>query len=371
MASLHDLVAISRCVSNSIDPNAIGAKSLTGIIGDAPSHYSKSPQLWNAAFKHLSLDAIYLPFDTDDAKLGDLLAALKDSGRFLGANVTVPHKVRLIDFVDDIDPGAARINAINTIVRTSNGRLIGYNTDGEGFVESILKRQPGQGRPFLTSLRETDVLLLGAGGSARAVAFHVADLLEKGRLLICNRTLKQAIDLAKEIQGTGRNTLAIAEEDLCEWAPKAGLIVNSTTKGQGGVRKLARGIATLLESYSALAPAHPPSLVESDFARADFPQEWERVAGSDIQANHRASMELAKSIPPETAFYDLIYHPEETVFLRHARITGHPTMNGKAMIVNQAVIAFCQRICRAQLQARGMDTPASEQRILEIMYAAW
>ena len=371
MASLQDIAAIRRCISSPIEAAVIGEKDLAGIIGDAPSQYSKSPSLWNAAFAQLQLDAIYLPFDTDEANLGDLLAALKDSGRFLGANVTVPHKVRVIDFLDEIDPGAARIKAVNTIVRTSNGKLLGYNTDGEGFIESILKPQPGRHRPFLSSLKRTDVLLLGAGGSARAVAFHVADLLESGRLFICNRTSKHAIQLAKEIQEAGRNALAITEEDLPEWAPKAGLIVNSTTKGQGGIRKLAKGMATLLEPYSALAPAHPPSFSESDFGKAEFAREWELAARHDIDANHRASMELAKTIPPGTTFYDLIYHPEETVLLRHARMTGHPTMNGKAMIVNQAVIAFCQRICRAELHARAMDTPAVEERILEIMYGAW
>ena len=70
-------------------------------------------------------------------------------------------------------------------------------------------------------------------------------------------------------------------------------------------------------------------------------------------------------------YYDLIYHPEETVFLRHGRLTGHPTMNGKAMIVNQAVTAFCKRICRAALQAKAMDTPETRKEILEVMYRAW
>jgi hypothetical protein len=67
----------------------------------------------------------------------------------------------------------------------------------------------------------------------------------------------------------------------------------------------------------------------------------------------------------------LIYFPEETVFLRHGRLTGHRTMNGRAMIINQAVIAFCKRICRAELQARGLDNPETHGQILEVMYRAW
>jgi shikimate dehydrogenase len=371
MASLDNFAAIRRWVSNSIDATAIGDRSFAGIIGDAPSRYSKSPSLWNAAFAHLRMNATYMPFDVDDAKLGDLLAALKDSGRFLGANVTVPHKVRVMDFLDEVDPGAARIKAVNTIVRTSKGKLIGYNTDGEGFIASILKRQPDRHRPFLISLKGTDVLLLGAGGSASAVAFHVAELIEDGNLLICNRTPEHAIALAEEIHGAGYNAAAVSEEELNKRAPKTGLIVNSTTKGQGGIRRLPNGMATLLESYSALAPAHPPSFAEAEFANADFHLRWSTAARSDIEANHRASMKLAKKIPADTGFYDLIYHPEETIFLRHGRATGHPTMNGKAMIVNQAAIAFCRRICRAELQARGLDTRAIDRQILEIMYRAW
>jgi hypothetical protein len=67
----------------------------------------------------------------------------------------------------------------------------------------------------------------------------------------------------------------------------------------------------------------------------------------------------------------LVYHPEETVFLRHGRLTGHPTMNGKSMIINQALLAFCQRICNTALQARGIDTPQTYKEILQVMYQAW
>jgi len=90
-----------------------------------------------------------------------------------------------------------------------------------------------------------------------------------------------------------------------------------------------------------------------------------------IEATHEASLKLAERVPAPTRFYDLIYHPAETVFLRHGRSTGHPTMNGKAMIVNQAMIAFCERICAPELRARGLDTAETRRQILEIMYRAW
>ena len=83
--------------------------AIAGIIGDGPSHYSKSPALWNAAFGRLGMNAIYLPFDVDHARVGVLLRTLRNSQCFMGINVTVPYKVRVIDFLDELDGGAARI----------------------------------------------------------------------------------------------------------------------------------------------------------------------------------------------------------------------------------------------------------------------
>ena len=371
MAAMKNLASISRCVSNRLDASVIGERSLAGVIGDSPSHYSKSPQLWNAAFAHLRMNAVYCPFDVDDARVGDLLGALKQCEAFLGANVTVPHKLRVMEFLDSIDENARRIQAVNTILRTSDGKLVGFNTDGEGFLDSILKPQPDRPNPFARSLAGVNVLLLGAGGAARAVAFHLADEIRDGKLLICNRTPGQAISLADEIQKAGRAALAIREEELSHWLPEARLVVNCTTKGQGGIRRLPNGAATFLDAYSALAPAHPPEFLSAGIDEATQEREWRQAARSDIQSNNEISMRLAESIPAHTGFYDLIYHPEETVFLRHGRLTGHPTMNGKAMIINQAVIAFCERICKAELQARGIATPETTREILEVMYRAW
>ncbi|HXV81568.1 MAG TPA: hypothetical protein VEG60_16945, partial [Candidatus Binatia bacterium] len=249
------------------------------------------------------------------------------------------------------------------------GRLIGYNTDGEGFVQSILAPQPGRTESFIKSLKGADVLLLGAGGAARAVAFHVSDHLENGKLVISNRTLDHAASLAADLQRRGRNAIAIGEAEVPAWAPKVSLIINSTTKGQGGMDLLYLDEGTTLEPFSALAPA--PVWGSSPGAMAEVPRRQSKVADDAIESNQNASMLIAASIPKAVAFYDLIYHPEETVFLRHGRLTGHPTMNGKAMIVNQAVLAFCKYICNAELQARGINNDETTRRILEIMYRAW
>jgi shikimate dehydrogenase len=368
MAASNTINKIQKLITNPLDSGAIGAKYLAGILGDAPSHYSKSPPLWNASFHAVGLNAIYLPFDVADAKIGELLRALKDSDRFMGLNVTVPHKRRVIDFLDDLDPGAARIRAVNTIVKAPDGKLIGYNTDGEGFIESLTRVAPRASESFIASLKDLDVLLLGAGGAARAVAFHLSDHLQNGKLIIANRTREMAQSLADEIGKRGGQTIAIDEAQIAHWTPRVGLIVNSTTKGQGGWRQLPNRLVTLLEPYSALAAANPPSIATDD---GDFATHWRTAASADIAANNRSAEALARSTPRATCFYDLIYHPEETVFLRQARLSGHRTMNGKNMIVNQAVIAFCKHICAHRLATLGKDHAETYQKITEVMQQAW
>lgn len=371
MAHSAAIRRIAGLIANRIDPEAVDGRTFAGVIGDAPSQYSKSPRLWNAAFAATAIDAVYFPFDVDAARLRGLVNTLKQCDRFLGANVTVPHKTRIIEFLDRIDPAAARVHAVNTIVRDPNGLLIGYNTDGAGFIESLLKPQPGQSKVFFTNLAGLDALILGAGGAARALAFHLADELQAGQLVICNRTVAQAEALARDIKAAGGNAIAISEEEVTRWAPAVGLIVNSTTKGQGGVRAAGEGAHWLLEPYSALAPAHPPPLPRDDLAPAEFEKRWREVAGADIETNNRASLSIAEAVPLDVAFYDLIYHPEETVFLRHASMTGHRTMNGKAMIINQAALAFCNHVCREALEGRGGARPQILDRLIRIMYSAW
>jgi shikimate 5-dehydrogenase len=306
--------------------------------------------------------------DVEEGRLGELAAVLRSSESLLGINVTVPHKQKIMDYLDALDDGAARVGAVNTVVRSADGRLVGFNTDGKGFVKSVLEPQPGEARSLMDSFKDISVLLLGAGGSARAVAFHVADLLNKGRLLICNRTFEHARDLVEEIRKAGRNASAIKEDELAHWAPQMQLIINSTTKGQGGARKRDQGKTLSMEFYSALAPAHPVAVPPSQ--AADFREE-SKASETDIKNNNAASIELATSIPRHVCFYDLVYFPEQTVFLRHAGQTGHLAMNGKGMIINQAVIAFCERICRAELQSRGIDKPETARQVLEVMYGAW
>ena len=367
----HDLAPIQACIRNILERKAVEKHLVAGIIGDAPSHYSKSPPLWNKVFHALNMEAVYLPFDVDEARLADFVQALKACDRVMGANVTVPYKVKIIDYLDDIDEQAKRIKAVNTIIRTREGRLRGTNTDGRGFIDSLTLPQPGEKSPFVDSLRGIDVLIIGSGGSARAVAFHLAEAVQRGQLLICNRTPAAARDLAAEVDDLFGNAAAIEETEIERWAPKVGLVVNCTTKGQGGIRRLSDGRITLLEPYSALAPAKPAVFPEGDYGKPGFYRAWLSASLSDIEANNRASLNLALTIPPHVGFCDLIYFPAETVFLRHGRLSGHKTLNGKGMIIAQAVEAFYHQICREYLDRLGLYQTETYRRISELMYEAW
>ena len=356
-------------LSNSLEGAAIGGHRFAGIFGDRPSQYAKSPSLWNAVFQALKLDAVYVPFDVDEPKLGGLVGALRGLPQFLGGNVTVPYKVRIIEYLDDLDTKARQIGAVNTVVRTPDGRLIGYNTDGGGFMQSLTTDLLPKEAPLLPDPRGVDVLMVGAGGAARAVAFFLAEAIGRGRLTIVNRTHTAAVELADAVNRVYGNTTAAHEDTIGKVAASAGLVVNCSTKGQSGLRKLPGGEATMLEPYSALAPANPARLPES--LGADFPRRWFEASLADIEHNARAGAEVVLGLPPHAVAYDLIYSPLETVFLRHCRLAGHRTANGKGMNIAQAVEAFCDRVCPGYLAEAGLAGAEGRRRVVEAMASVW
>lgn len=371
MSLPDDIKQIQACIDNRLDRKAIGRKRIAGIIGDAPSHYAKSPSLWNAVFRDLKMKAVYLPFDVHLSRLPELVSALKKSEQVMGANVTVPYKVKIMEFLDKLDEKTEQIGAVNTIVRTEGGELVGCNTDGKGFLNSIVTPQPGQRDPFVESLKGRDVLIIGAGGSARAVAFHLAEAVGNGQLLISNRTQESAVSLAEDLKNISANARAIKEDEVPEYAPKVGLIINCSTKGQGGIRKSADGKITTLEPYSALAPANPAVIAESEGGGPQFYRDCLSASLGDIEINNRISLQTALAVPLNVGFCDLIYFPAETVFLRHGRLSGHRTLNGKGMNVAQAIDAFFHKVCRGYLKKLGKYNPRTYNRVTKLMREVW
>lgn len=367
-----DLSTIQGYLTNKFDPALAGAKRLAGIIGDCPSQYAKSPSLWNAVFQALNLDAVYLPFDVDEPELPGLVRALRQTDRLLGFSVTVPYKVKIIEHLDELDDKARQIGAVNTVVRAEDSRLIGYNTDGSGFLWGLTTPLlPGE-EPLLPDPKGVDVLIIGAGGAARAVAFYLAEAIGDGHLVIANRTRNTAAALAGKVNRTYGNASVVGEDEIVRVASSVGLVVNCSTKGQSGIRKLPGGRVTILEPYSALASANPAVFPEEDTRQGpEFYRKWFEASLADIERNNRTSAEMALKMPSSVAAYDLIYAPLETVFLRHCRLTGRRVTNGKGMNIAQAVDALFDKVCRSYLQRLGLDSLEVRRRIVHVMCDVW
>jgi shikimate dehydrogenase len=345
---------------------------IAGLIGDHPSTYSKSPPIWNAAFEDLGLDAVYAPYDVEPDDLAPLLRAIRLEPRFLGTNVTVPYKQAVIPLLDVVDERAERLDAVNTVVRTPDGELHGFNTDGEGALGNLTRAWPGQPEPFLPTLDRRSVLLIGAGGAGSAVAFALAEAIgPHGRLFIANRTPETALLLGERVSAIFGNTQGLDEADAELLVPGIDLIVNASTRGQAGAKLVLNGKLAYLEPYSALAPASPPSIDEQeDEPESARLQRWLSTAADSILENHALSLRLVTRVARHTAFFDLVYAPTETTMLRHARWAGCRALNGQGMIVFQAAAAFVDHIARPLLAAHGYDSSIRE-RVVEAMALNW
>ena len=251
-------------------------KKWFAVIGD-PIEHSKSPAMQNAWFEEMMIDAAYIPVHVTSESLEAAVAGFKILGAS-GWNVTIPHKTTIIPYLDELDELAEKMGAVNTVVRTKEGKLRGYNTDGVGFVRSL---EEAVGK----SHKEKPVLLIGAGGAARGIAFAMQ---QQGytNLTIANRTVANAQTVVDEL-GIGRAiTLAQAEETLADFS----ILVQMTSAG----------------------------LATGNFS---MPFSLDRLAKGAIVA-------------------DIVYNPLMTPFLQAAVEKGATVVTGLGMFVHQGAIAF-------------------------------
>lgn len=368
MSTLDDL---QRYLDNPLPADAGERALLSGSMGESPSKYSRSPAMWNAAFRDIGLDALHAPFDVRPENLAGFVEAARVYPGFMGSNVTVPHKLAIMPLLDEIDPIAREIGAVNTFMQAEDGRLIGFNTDADGLIASMLRTLPGQSAPFLSTLDGKRVLLLGAGGAGRAAAFALAKEVGGGSVLLTNRSLERAEELAQQAAvTTGARVSATNQEFALDVVWNMDVIVNASTVGQSGVRRLGNGEAMSLEAFSSLAPAVPTVVPEAD-GGASFWREWFARSVRAIAENNARSAAAIAMCKPETAFVDAVYSPDETVLLRQARLSGRKTLNGKGMLVMQAAFSFVNRMTRRHLQAAGHDPDALYDRVVEVMAAGF
>lgn len=251
-------------------------KKWFAVIGD-PIEHSKSPAMHNAWFEEMSVEATYIPLHVSSEQLGAAVAGLKTLGAS-GWNVTIPHKTAIIPYLDELDELAQKMGAVNTVVRTTEGKLIGYNTDGVGFVRS-LEEAVG------SSHKDKPVLLVGAGGAARGIAFAMQ---QQGYsdLTMTNRTVANAQAIVDEM-GIGRAiSLKEAEETLAHFS----IIVQMTSAG----------------------------LATGNFS---MPFSLNRLAKGAIVA-------------------DIVYNPLMTPLLQAAQDKGATIVSGLGMFIHQGALAF-------------------------------
>jgi shikimate dehydrogenase len=198
-----------------------GSTRVCGIIG-SPVEHTVSPAMQNAAFRSAGLDYIYVPFPVKKGELGKAIEGMR-ALNIRGLNVTIPHKIEVIPFLDEIDALAEKIGAVNTIVN-EDGNLKGYNTDASGFLRALLadKIKP-EGK---------NIGILGAGGAARAIAFILAD--RGANLTILNRHPGPASELADRINGYFRRevmALELTKDNLKISLQTNDILVNTTSVG--------------------------------------------------------------------------------------------------------------------------------------------
>lgn len=192
---------------------------LLGVMGD-PIIQSKSPIMHEAALQTLGIPGAYVPLHILPENLEDAVQAIRTLG-FRGVNVTIPHKVAVMAYVDLLDESAVAVGAVNTIVN-NNGILTGYNTDGIGYVRSLKAEA-------ISDLSGTKIMVIGAGGAARGI---VAALLQEkpSSILIANRSVDKAQDLAAECQSKG-NVIGISMNEVAEMLDGVDVLINTTSVG--------------------------------------------------------------------------------------------------------------------------------------------
>jgi len=257
---------------------------LIGLIGH-PIKQSYSPFIHNIAAQFKNIDYIYLPFDV---VVNNLEIALKGVVAFgiRGLNVTIPHKEKIIKYLDEVSEEAAMIGAVNTIVN-EDGKLKGYNTDINGILESLTE--------FKDLISGSKVCVIGAGGGARAVIYTLVRHFKPGQITIINRTIQRADSLqsyfSEKMRFDNFKTANLFPPELIETFRSSKLIINSTSVGM-------------------------------------FPEV------DDSPTN------LKESFHKDQLVFDMIFNPTETKLLNLAKQQGATTLGGLKMLVHQAAKSF-------------------------------
>ncbi|MEM4243916.1 MAG: shikimate dehydrogenase [Candidatus Bathyarchaeia archaeon] len=257
-----------------------GKTRVCGVIGDPIAH-TLSPTIQNAAFSHLKLDFVFLAFRVKSADLESAMRGMRGLG-IHGLNVTMPHKGAVIKHLDQLDSTVQFLGSANTILN-KDGKLLGFNTDGVGALKALQENG--------VKLYDKKVLLLGAGGAAKAIAFAFAE--EIGELVILNRAAEKAAELAAALNRVfGKKIVggALSPHAVQQNLQDADILVNATSVG--------------------MHPNVNQSLVQPQWLR------------------------------PDLAVMDIVYNPVETKLAKDAKVAGAKVISGVEMLIHQGAASF-------------------------------
>lgn len=260
-----------------------GKTKIFGVIGN-PIEHSLSPQMHNANLESLNLDYKYLPFKVYDENIENLIDGAK-ALNIQGLNVTIPHKISVIDYLDEIDPLAEKIGAVNTInftYKSDEAIAKGYNTDVLGAMRALKEK---------TEIKDKNVLILGAGGASRAISYGLTEE-NVGSLTILNRNLERALDLAGDITSSTEYTVNFDDfENTDQYLRDTDIIINTTPVGM-------------------------------------YPNIYDKP------------LIYAQQMNPDMVVFDIVYTPLETGILKEAKKIGATRVSGLKMFVYQGAESF-------------------------------
>ena len=258
--------------------NIKGSTNIVGLIGH-PVEHSFSPPMHNAAFEALVMNYVYVAFDVKPQNVGDAIKGAH-ALNIKGFNVTIPHKIEVMQYLEELDEVAELIGAVNTI---DLNNLKGYNTDGIGAIRAIEE---------VTSVKNKNVIVAGAGGASRAISFYLAKF-GVDSLTILNRNVEKAQNLSGDVLGSGLisdvNSDSISQ--ISNYLDDADILVDTTPLGMH------------------------PHINDSPIASADMMHE-------------------------DLVVFDAVYNPNETVLLKEAIKAGAKSVYGIKMLLYQGAESF-------------------------------
>jgi len=290
------------------------------IIGETPSKGARSPILWNNAYKRMKIKKIMLPLDVRKKNLKKLVLSLKANPNFFGSAVTMPYKTTIIKYIDEIDKDAKKIGSINTIVKYKN-KLIGYNTDymGSTFTLKLIKKNIKK------------ILILGAGGAAKACILSTRNLFKNSKFYFYNRNFKKLNLVLKKIK-IKKNYSILKKVNDIKNLKSIDLVINTTSVGFDSKFRINN-------NYYNLIKRSPVGRVgnKNDYITNKIQNDYNllKLNQSNIYDTVRFFVKN-----PKVIIFDIIYNPRKTILIQLGEIFELRTINGLSMNLMQAVFAF-------------------------------